>query len=138
MVEIGNPAGRLVTFRVVPPVDDGNATKAATGLRAAIVAIPGPVIVCADVTGARTFSADTTQQFVALMKSDNRKVERSALLLSDSSATFLLQIERMVREAANPARRTFRDPRSLLEWLRPILLPPEEAALEGFLASTIG
>jgi hypothetical protein len=133
MVVVGNPAGRLVTFRVVPPVDDGNSANAASQLRAAIVGIGGPAIVCADLTAARTFSSDTTQQFVALMRTDNARIERSALLLSDASATFLLQVERMVREAANPARRTFRDPRSLREWLAPLLSPTEDAALAEFL-----
>jgi hypothetical protein len=134
VVVVDNPAGRLVTFRVVPPVDDANATNAAAELRAALLAIHGPAIVCADLTEARTFSGNTTQQFIALMKSDNAKVERSGLLLSDASATFLLQVERMVREAANPARRTFRDPRSLREWLAPVLTPQVDAALAAFLA----
>jgi hypothetical protein len=133
MVVVGNPAGRLVTFRVVPPVDDANSMNAASQLRATILAIEGPVIVCADLTDARTFSGNTTQQFVALMKSDNAKVERSGLLLSDASATFLMQVERMVREAANPARRTFRDSRSLREWLTPVLSSQEDAALAAFL-----
>jgi hypothetical protein len=135
MVVVGNPAGRLVTFRVVPPVDDGNSANAAAQLRSTITAIRGPVIVCADLTDGRTFSAGTTQQFVALMKADNAKIERSALLLSDASATFLMQVERMVREAANPARRTFRDARALREWLNPVLSGPEGTALSAFLGS---
>jgi hypothetical protein len=133
MHEVGNPAGRLVTFRVVPPVDDANADAAARALRATVMGLPGPVVICSDVTEARTFSDRTVQQFVALMKADNPKIERSAFLLDPASATFALQLERMVREASSPARRTFRDARSLCEWLIPLLTPQEADALEAFL-----
>jgi hypothetical protein len=136
MVRVESPAGRLVTFRVVPPVDDGNAARAALELRTAVVAIPGPVIVCADLTEARTFSASTTQQFVGLMKADNPKLERSALLLGDASPTFRMQTERMVREAGSPARRTFGDVDELYAWLSPVLTPEESAALARFLGRT--
>jgi hypothetical protein len=133
MFEVGNPTGRLVTFRAVPPVEEANTENAARDLRAIIVGIPGRVVVCSDVSEGRTFSAETTARFIALMKSDNRKVERSALLLSAASPTFQLQMERMVREAGNPARRTFLDRRELREWLRPVLSHEEQAALEAFL-----
>jgi hypothetical protein len=133
LVIVENPAGRLITFRVVPPVDHSNATHAATELRTAIAALGVPVVICADLTQARTFSADTSEQFVALMKSDNPKLERSALLLSDASATLLLQMARIVREAASPARRTFHDRQTLREWLHPVLSLEERGALEKFL-----
>jgi hypothetical protein len=131
--EVGNPAGRLVTFRVLPPVDDANADAAAQSLRAAIGGVTGPVIICSDVTEARTFSDKTAQQFVALMKSSNPKIERSAFLLDPAAATFALQLERMVREASSPVRRTFRDARALYEWLLPVLTPQEAEALDAFL-----
>jgi len=133
MHQVGHPAGRLVTFRVVPPVDDANADAAAAALRATFAAIPGPVIICSDVSGARTFSERTVEQFLALMKSENPRIERSAFLLDPAAATFALQLERMVREAKSPIRRTFRDARALTEWLLPLLTPQEAAALEAFL-----
>ena len=135
MTEVRNPAGRLVTFRVIPPVDDGNSGRSAMELRTTIAAIDGPVVVCADLTAARTFSPETTERFVALMRSDNPKLERGALLLDADSATVALQVERMVREANLPARRTFRDRGELAAWLEPILTPAEQAALAEFLAA---
>jgi hypothetical protein len=135
LVVVENPVGRLITYRVVPPVDDSNATRAATLLRTAIVAIGRPVVLCADLTEARTFAAGTAEQFVALMKSDNPKLERSALLLSEASATLVLQIERMVREAGSPARRVFLDRQELRGWLHLVLSQDEGVALEEFLAT---
>jgi hypothetical protein len=136
MTEVGNPSGRLVTFRVIPPVDDGNSARSAVELRNVIASVAGPVIVCADLTAARTFSPETTERFVALMRSDNPKLERGALLLDPRSATVALQVERMVREANLPARRTFRDRAELSGWLEPLLNPAEQLALARFLART--
>ncbi len=133
MTEVRNPAGRLITFRVLPPVDDANSARAALELRSAVTTVVGPVVVCADVSAARTFSQQTTERFIALMRSDNPKLERSALLLAAESATFTLQVERMVREANHPERRTFRDRTELRAWLAPLLKADELAALDAFL-----
>jgi hypothetical protein len=131
---VDNPAGRLVTFRVVSPVDDANAGRAAADLRRTIGAIGGTVVVCTDLTDARVFAPEVTEAFVKAMKADNPKIERSAILLSGRSAIFLLQLERMIREAANPARRSFRDLHELGGWLAPVLSPGERTALWAFLS----
>jgi hypothetical protein len=135
MVEVANPAGRLITFRVRSPVEDGNAERAAVELRRAVQSVAGQVVVCTDLTDARTFAPATVERFVEVMKADNPRLERSAILLGTNSATFVLQIERIVREANSPVRHTFREARPLVEWLRPSLTPDEEAALVGFLAA---
>ncbi|MDB4968313.1 MAG: hypothetical protein JWN44_4002 [Myxococcales bacterium] len=135
MIEVSNPSGRLITFRVLSPVEDGNAEAAATQLRGAIGRLNGQIIVCTDLTDARTFAPATTERFVQTMKADNPRLERSAILLGPESPTLLLQLERMVRESNHPARRTFRDPAELAEWLRPVLSADEQRALEAFLRS---
>src|SRR5206468_9068792 len=98
MYSVNNPAGRLVTFRVTTPVDDGNAISAAADLRAVVQSIEGQVIVCTDLTEARVFAPYTAQRFVAVMRMDNPRLERSAVLLGPDAATVLVQLERMVRE----------------------------------------
>ena len=130
---VANPVGRLVTFRVFPPIDDRQSAAAAAKLRDSIAAIADRVIICTDVTEAHVFSQETTDLFVKQMKAGNPKIERSAILLGDGSPTFALQLERMVREAASPDRRTFRNPRELEAWLEPVLTPAEQLALHSFL-----
>ena len=51
-----------------------------------------------------------------MLKSDNPKVERSAVLIGNSSV-FGLQLERMFREAGNPGRRVFRSVDTIVTWL---------------------
>jgi hypothetical protein len=134
-VQIHNPAGRLITYRVVSPVDDDNAARAAIELRQAVLAVEGRVIICTDLTEARTFRPSTSEAFLNLMKNDNPKLERSAILVGDHSATLFLQLERMIREAQSPVRRAFHQAAELIEWLRPQLVAAEQAALEAFLAA---
>jgi hypothetical protein len=132
---VNNPAGRLATFRILPPVSDDNSARAAAELRAVILSIEGPVIVVSDLSAARTFAPETAARFVALMKSDNPKIKRSALLLGTDSAMLGLQIHRMIKEAAHPARRAFADASTLSAWLQPLLTPDEQTALATFLAT---
>jgi hypothetical protein len=138
MVEVSNPAGRLVTFRVRPPVEDANAGAAAVELRSAVGRVDGRVVICSDLTDARTFAPATVERFVQAMKADNPRLERSAILLGPESPTLLLQLERMIKESNHPARRTFRDAAELAEWLRPVLTDDEQRALAGFLGPTAG
>src|ERR1700709_2503781 len=99
MHAVANPEGGLVTFRVIPPVSDENSAQASLDLRGHIVANAEPVIVVSDLLGARTFAPETTARFSALMKSDNPKIFRSALLLDEGASTLTLQINRMLKEA---------------------------------------
>ena len=131
---VATPAGRLVTFRVISPLEDANAARAAADLRRAIASIEGQAIVCTDVTQARTLAPTTADAFVRAMRADNPKIERSAIYLGAQSATFLMQLERMIREAASAARRTFRDPVELQAWLGPLLNEAEQEALREFIA----
>jgi hypothetical protein len=130
---VANPAGRLITFRVFPPIEDSQSASAAAKLKESIGAIDGRVIICTDVTEAHVFSQETTDLFVKQMRAGNPKIERSAILLGQGSPTFALQLERMVREAASPDRRAFRNTRELEAWLEPLLTPVEQLALHSFL-----
>jgi hypothetical protein len=136
MIEVANPAGRLITYRVRVPVDDGNAANAAAQLASAVKAIAGRVVVCTDLTDARTFAPETAERWVKVMRADNPRLERSAILLGDS-ATVSLQLERMVREAQHPDRRIFHDAGALAAWLAPVLDDAERAALERFLDAAL-
>jgi hypothetical protein len=133
MIEVRAPAGRLITFAVSSPVDDGNADAAALELRRCVQSVTGRVVVVTDLTTARTLAPATAERFILLMKSDNPRLERSAIMLGAASATFAMQVERMVREAGNPARRTFRDGDLLTQWLLEVLSEQEQAALRDFM-----
>lgn len=129
MHEVSNPGGRIVLFRIVAPVSDDNSERAATDLRAQIVGAPEPVVVVSDVSIARVFAPETTARFVGLMKSDNPKIFRSALLYSVEAATLGLQLHRMLKEAESSHRRIFTAASELVAWLDPDLTDLERVAL---------
>jgi hypothetical protein len=64
---------------------------------------------------------------IGVLQRDNAHIERSAILLPAEGAAFHLQAERVVREAKNDARRTFRDARKLGAWLDRVLDHGERA-----------
>jgi hypothetical protein len=71
---------------------------------------------------------------IALLERGNPRLERSAILLSQEHATFNLQVERVVREAKNSARRTFRDAAAMVAWLGESLTAAERDSVARFLS----
>jgi hypothetical protein len=92
------------------------------------------VVICGDYRGMRILSPDVAEKFVAMLTAANPRVQRSAILCSADHATALLQIERTVRQAANPSRRTFRDAGELAAWLGELLTAEERARVAAFLS----
>ena len=68
----------------------------------------------------------TSTTLVKLLRNGNGKAERSAVLLPATNALVSLQVERLFREAGNPAgRRAFRSADAQLSWLVEVLSPAE-------------
>jgi hypothetical protein len=102
-------------------------------LRAFAVAGPRPVGIC-DLRYVGIFPPDVADALVGTLARGGTSLERSALLLAPALPALALQIERIVREAGDPQRRTFRTPADATAWLGEVLTPPELARLETFLA----
>jgi hypothetical protein len=94
-------------------------------------------VICADWRRALVFAPDVSDALLALLRRGNRELRRSAVLLSASDATFALQVERLVREAGNPNRRTFRGADPLLAWLGEVLAPAERERASAFLKEDV-
>ena len=129
---IENPAGRLILARVGTPIDVAQQAVFRELLGSTLQVIPGKVVICVDLRSATVFAPDVAEGFAAIMRSDNPKLERSGFLVGES-ALFGLQIERMIRAAASPARRAFRDAQEVGAWLGEGLGSQELRALTTFL-----
>ena len=128
--EIRRVHGRLVLSRprIMRTVDDVTALGAA--MKDTARSISGPLVICGDYRVTTVLSQSTADAFIAMFSVFNPRIQRSAVLLSSQHATFNLQVERLVREARNPARRTFRAVPDMLAWLGEVLTPEESAALD--------
>jgi hypothetical protein len=99
--------------------------------RALVNASPLRKILCADLRACRVLLPEVADSLLDAMRRDNPVLERSAILVSES-ALFGLQMERLVREAKNPNRRTFREEAEILNWVSEILTLGERRRAADF------
>src|SRR4051794_35037176 len=109
--------GRLVEARLytLQTVDEVTAFQSA--MRDAFRRAGPRSVICADWRAATLLAPDVADALMGLLRVGNAYFERSAILLGKDQAIFGMQVERVVREAASPTRRTFRDTLKMREWL---------------------
>jgi hypothetical protein len=110
--------------------------EAMTGLIGAQIArLPATtkVIVAADWRGVHLMNPDTAARAHAMLTAQSPRIERSALLVSGTSSTEMLQFVRLVRESAHPSRRIFDHVRGMKTFLSERLESHEATRLDAFL-----
>jgi len=132
MHTVQNVTGRLVEVRVASPLTLEEVQQFIHAHQVAISRIPERYVGVVDLLHADTFPVEVAQSLIQLLSAVADRVERTAFLIGES-AIFSLQIERVLRNAANPNRKAFRDPAQLARWLAEILTPTEQLRLEQFL-----
>lgn len=133
MYKVERNTGRLVELALVSPISLGEMPAFEREVERVLGGTRLPVVFCSDLRRAQVFPDGVADRLVQLMRRDNANVERAGVLLH-GSATFALQMERVVREASNPSRRTFRDERDLAAWLGEVLSDHERVQMRSFLA----
>ena len=99
-------------------------------------AVGADLVVCFDCRSLDVLSPELTAELVAALRLSRRSpFRRSALLVPEDRAVLGLQLDRIVREAQNPARRIFRDRDALIAWLSEVLTPEEQTRLVAFLGA---
>jgi hypothetical protein len=131
MYSVRISVGRVLELTVASPFESTDFRPFQTLVRDAIQSAPSKVIACSDLRRATVFTQDIVTGMVDLMRSDNPKIERSGFLIA-GSAVFTMQMERIIRGANNPARRTFRNSVECVSWLSEVLNPAERRQLQQF------
>jgi hypothetical protein len=134
MFTVEHLEGRLVATRLSSLASVDEVQNLGARFREVVSALPGQVVICGDYRGIRVFAPDVAERFSGMLTVANPRVERSAILLAPDAATAALQIERTVKQAANPARRTFRATGELETWLGELLDANEKKRLHEFLS----
>lgn len=93
-------------------------------------------IICADWRNIDVFAPEIAEGVIKMLTVTNARLACSAILLEPGNATFNLQVERVVRDAANPARKSFRDTGKLLDWFAGFSEPSELDSAREFLDSS--
>lgn len=84
-----------------------------------------PSIIFGDYRAAPPFSQAVADEWSRVMRAFNRRLARSAVLLSAENETFNLQFERVVRCAGSTSRRCFLEVGEIRDWLREFLTDAE-------------
>ncbi len=134
MHSVQNNAGRLIEIRVKSPLAPNEFGQFIEELKATAARIPGRYVAVSDLQHANVFTPEIAATLIQLLSGLADRVERAAFLVGDS-AVLSLQIERVLRNAANPNRRTFREIEPLKEWLGEILNENERHRVDGFFAA---
>lgn len=136
MHRIQNIAGRLVEVRVTPPLTLDEIKQFVEKHKATVSRIPDRYVGVVDLHRANVFLPEVAEALIQLLSRMADQVERTAFLIGES-AVFALQIERVLRNAANPNRKSFRDPRPLTDWLGEVLNASERLRLDRFLTDVL-
>lgn len=121
-----------MTICIAPPFGTEDVPPFLAAIGKLLQDVPGRVVTCMDLRASLILAPEAADQLIALMRKDNPRIERTAMLLSDN-ALLGLQVARMIREAGNPNRRTFHDVESAVHWLDEVLSPAESISLRAFL-----
>ncbi|MDD9943267.1 MAG: hypothetical protein OXU20_19670 [Myxococcales bacterium] len=116
MIEFRKLPGRMAFLRFPEQVVITDVSALGAEVSSHLQSVGGGAIYCVDCSRMKLFAPEVAEALVALMKSDNPLIDRTGVLVN-GSATFGMQVERMLREADNPRRRAFRDPQELADWL---------------------
>jgi hypothetical protein len=76
---------------------------------------------------------ETAERVLTMLDSVNTSTMRSALLVSPSSPTAVMQLMRLVSESKLKDRRTFTSSVPLCDWLGELATPEERARVKAFL-----
>jgi hypothetical protein len=93
-------------------------------------------VICADWRAIDVFGPEVAEAVVHMLAVTNAKVLQSAILLEPRKATFNLQVERLMRDAKNSSRKSFRDTRKMVAWLAEFLEPNELQSAKDFLVAS--
>jgi hypothetical protein len=135
MHTVQNVTGKLVEVRVATPLTLEEVKQFVREHETVINRIPERYVGVVDLLQADVLPADVAQSLIQLLSVMAERVERTAFLIGES-AVFSLQIERVLRNAANPNRKAFRDPAQLNQWLGESLTPTERTRLSQFLEAS--
>lgn len=134
MILVANTMGRLLSVRMQSPVNAEDVVKMTQQITDVVMAASSRLVGVTDLRGLSLLPVELTEPIVAMFRRNAPRIDRSGLLLSDGALAWL-QIDRLLRESQNAARRAFRDRFELEMWLGEVLTPLEKLEMHKFLAT---
>jgi hypothetical protein len=132
VITVHSEIGRVIEVRIESPAHRGEWDAFAKGLPDILQRMPKSFMYCADVSRATLLAPEEAESAKDIMRKDNPRLIRTAIYLGDNSSLMMMQMERIIRETNNPARKTFRDLGKLLSWMSEVTTPGEQERINRF------
>ena len=129
--------GRLVEARLDWLNTPDEVAEFVRAMQAAFAKAGPTSVICADWRAASVMPPDVGDALIGLLRRGNKHFTRSAVLLSGTSGTLNLQVERLFREAGNEHRRAFKATPPMLQWIAEVLTPGELQRAADFLHASV-
>ncbi len=133
MISLAHRVGRLLETRFSSPIDAAELAEFDRQRATLRERLGHERVVVMDFRQATVLPPELADRLTDLLSGPNPGMLRNGVLLPSEGAVVALQLQRIVREAHNDRRRTFRDARELEAWLGELLDAPEQARLHEFL-----
>jgi len=137
MVTVENRTGRLIEVRQTARVTIEELQSSFPRFQQILSDKPSErFTMITDWRGMRILDAQTSQFLLGIMRAENDRIERHALIMSPS-AVLGLQVRRLFSEAGGQTRMVFDSAAQAAEWLGPHLTVPEKQALRRFTSAGV-
>jgi hypothetical protein len=133
MYTVEHHTGKLFEVRLATPITEQELQEFVRDLNRVLGGIPGKYVGVTDLIEAHVFPPYVTQTMIQYMAASSPRVVRSGMLVNES-ATFGMQVERVLRSSNSDHRRAFRKAEELEAWLGEVLTVEERVRLRRFLA----
>ena len=133
MITVESKVGRVIEVRFAEVLTPKEMQDMRTPLSAAVVRIGVDVIFVVDFRTCGALSTDVLPMMLGLMRSDNRKIQKSAHLFESGSAV-AEQMKSAIATAGNASRRMVFSVSELTDWLSDIATPQELDTTKAFFA----
>jgi hypothetical protein len=131
-MSIEQQVGLLLEARLVAPITIDEFIDFSAGVRRLVRQATDRVVFCTDWRRAGTLGEDIMDPFIWMMRQDNPKVCRTAVLVPPKGSP---QVDRMLAEAKSDNRRACTSPEDAMKYLYAVTTPAERRRLEQFLGS---
>lgn len=138
MITIENRIGRLIETRFISPILESEWADFQRERERLMRVLGQDRMVCIDLSRVQLLPPNLADAFLAMLRSSRPGLTRNAFLVPPGQAVLALQFSRLIRQANNPARRSFQSRDELIAWLAEVLRPLELGRLKTFLDEETG
>jgi len=136
MVTVENNVGRLIEVRQTRKVTTEELQSSFPKFQQILGRSAQKFVMATDWRGMRVLDDQTSEMLLSIMRDENTRIEKQALIISPS-AILGLQVRRLFAQAGGDDRMVFESPSAAVRWLAPSLSAAELQSLQAFINANV-